>query len=78
MWLVFSAFCLRAYEFNIHVRDMESELDLKDSLIESGRHSEILEQGEPSPDAMPDQPDAGVPTGIGEDIRHQIKQRKKK
>ena len=77
MWLVFSAFCLRAYEFNIHVRDMETELDLKDSLIESGRHSEILERGEPSPDAMPDLPDAGVPTGLGNDIREHLKRRRR-
>ena len=76
MWLIFSALCLRAYEYNIHVVDLEIELDLKDSLIESGRHSEILEQGEPSPDAMPNQPDAGVPTGLGDDIRNQIRNRK--
>jgi len=77
MWLIFSGFCLRAYEFNIHVRDMETELDLKDSLIEARRHSEILEQGEPSPDAMPDQPDAGVPTGLGNDIREHLKRRRR-
>ncbi|TAL00755.1 MAG: hypothetical protein EPO07_09270 [Verrucomicrobia bacterium] len=76
MWLVFSGFCLRLFEFTVHEREQENELDLKDSLVEAEQNSRTVEQSEHVPDEMPEQSDAGIPTGIGSDISEQVKKQR--
>jgi hypothetical protein len=76
MWLIFSAFCLRAYEFMAHDRRQNLELDITDSLIESEIQAQFFERKAHGQDASPELPDAGIPTGIGGDIKTKIHTRK--
>jgi hypothetical protein len=76
MWLVFSGLCLRAYEDQIFRRERNRDLDIIDSLIISEHQSETLEQFEQSQAPAQFQPDAGIPTGLGDDVQTQINQRK--
>ena len=72
-WLILSALCLRAYEFMIHERQHNVELDLTDSLIESESQAEMLESGLHPQDSSIETHGKAIPTGIGDDIRHKIK-----
>jgi len=74
LWLIFSAFCLRAYEDTIFNRERTQELDISDGLIESQIQGEHVERySEPSAAGQNPPAEAGVPTGIGEDIKPKIK-----
>jgi hypothetical protein len=76
LWLVFAAACLRGFEDQTFRRLRNLELDLVDSLIVTGQQASLLEQYDRELNSPPQQPDAGVPTGLGDDIKEQIKQRK--
>jgi len=77
-WLVFSAFCLRAYEYMIHERDRNLDLDTLDGLINAENQGQTIEQFENVQDARPQQQATGIPTGLGQDVREHIRNRKSK
>ena len=77
-WLVFAAACLRGYEDQAFRRQRNIDLDMMDSLIESGQQARFLEQYEQDMASPQQQQDVAVPTGLGEDIAAQIKQRRTK
>jgi len=77
LWLIFSAFCLRAYEDGIFNQKRAQELDTADGLIESeiqGAHVEQFSEPYAPGDAPP--AEAGVQTGIADDISEQVKKQK--
>ena len=78
MWLLFSAFCLRAYEYAIHKKERHLNLDTLDGLIVSEAQAETVERFEPTPGARPQPPSSGIPTGMGQDVGEHIKRRKTK
>lgn len=79
MWLIFSAFCLRAYEDGIFNRERTQELDISDGLIESKIQGDNVEHfSEPTGPGQNPPAEAGVPTGIADDIHEHVKRRKKK
>lgn len=75
IWLIFAGFCLRACEHMAWSRERNRDLDMMDSLSMSQHQAQTLDRFEQGPNAQP-QPDEAIPTGIGEDIHAQIKQRK--
>jgi hypothetical protein len=77
-WLVFSAFCLRAYEYIIHERDRNLEMDSIDGLINAENQGQTVEQFETVQDTRPQQQATGIPTGLGQDVREHIKRRRTK
>ena len=77
-WLIFSAFCLRAYEYMIHERDRNLEMDNIDGLIHAERQGRTVEQFENVQDARPQNQATGIPTGLGHDVREHIKRRRTK
>jgi hypothetical protein len=78
MWLVFSGFCLRSYEYAVHQKQRNMDLDLVDGLIVSERQGQVVEQFEESHDAGQQQPATGIPTGLGQDIQENINRRQAK
>ena len=78
MWLVFSAFCLRSYEYTIHQKQRSLNLDTVDGLIVSEIQAETVEHFEQAPDARQQQPETGIPTGLGQDIQDHIRRRRTK
>jgi hypothetical protein len=76
-WLVFSAFCLRGYEHGVFQRQRNLDLDMMDSLIFSERQAQVMEQFEQS-STQPQQPQPGVSTGLGQDVKQNIKGRRTK
>jgi len=78
MWLIFSGICLRSFEYVIHQRERNRNLDMIDSLIISEAQGETVERFEEPPGAESQQPDPGIPTGIGDDIKSKIKKLKKR
>jgi hypothetical protein len=77
LWLVFAGVCLRVYEDAVFRRERNRDLDLIDSLIISGRQTEILDQYHQAP-ALPLPPDQGIPAGLGPDIQEAIRRRRMK
>ena len=77
-WLVFSAFCLRAYEFMIYERDRNLDMDTIDGLINAESQGQTVEQFENVQDTRPQQQATGIPTGLGQDVREHIRRRKTK
>jgi hypothetical protein len=77
-WLLFSAFCLRAYEHMIHERDRNLEMDSIDGLIHAERQGQTMEQFENVQEARPQNQATGIPTGLGPDVREHIQRRKTK
>ena len=75
-WLVFAAMCLRGYEDQTFRRQRNVDLDMIDSLIASDLQAKVLEQYEQEVNAPQQQADAAIPTGLGDDIKEHIKQRK--
>ena len=79
-WLVFSGFCLRAYEFSVHMRDRNLSLDILDGMIRSEQQNQTVEEFEATSGWHTHKDDNGIPTGLGEDVQSQItisvKQRK--
>ena len=76
IWLIFSGFCLRAYEDTVYRRERSQRLDTMDSLIESEIQGEHVEQFEPSMSDRSQQTAPGLPTGLGNDIQERIKRNK--
>jgi hypothetical protein len=76
-YLVFAAFCLRAYEYMIHQRERNLDLDTVDGLIRAEAQGETVEQFENVQPTRPQQA-TGIPTGLGQDVREHIKRRKAK
>ena len=77
-WLVISALSLRYYEFAIHERDRDLDLDTIDGLINAENQSQTVEQYEDVQDTRPPQQATGIPTGLGQDVREHIRNRKNK
>jgi len=75
-YLVFAAFCLRAYEAQIFERERNRDLDLTDGLIRAQYQSDVVEQFEVPPASQPRQGRSGLSTGLSPDIQKNIKQRK--
>jgi hypothetical protein len=72
IWLVFSAFCLKGQEDMVFRRQRNRDLDLSDSILIAEQQVKTLERMERTQDAPQHQPDAGVPTGMGDDIQGHI------
>jgi hypothetical protein len=72
MWLVFSGFCLRAYEYSIYMRDRNLNLDILDGMIRSEQQNETVEEFETKSDWRKNDNSNGLPTGLGEDLESQI------
>jgi hypothetical protein len=77
-WLVFSAFCLRAYEFMIHERDRNLDMDTIDGLIQAENQSQTIEQFENVNRPRQHPQPTGIPTGLGQDVREHIRRRRGK
>jgi len=77
-WLVFSAGCLRAYEYMIHERDRNLDMDTIDGLINAENQGQTVEQFENVQQARPQQQATGIPTGLGEDVREHINRRRRR
>jgi hypothetical protein len=77
-WLFFSAFCLRAYEFMIHERDRNLDMDTIDGLINAENQGQTIEQFENVNQPRQHQQPTGIPTGLGDDVREHIRRRKTK
>lgn len=75
VWLIFSGFCLRSYEYIIHQRERNSELDMVDGLIDAERQGQTVAQFETVSNPRPRQQATGIPTGLGPDVREHIKRR---
>jgi hypothetical protein len=77
-WLIFSAFCLRAYEYMIHERDRNLDMDSIDGLIHAESQGKTVEQFENVQDSRPQQQATGIPTGLGQDVWEHIRRRRGK
>jgi hypothetical protein len=77
-WLIFSAFCLRAYEYMIHERDRNLDLDSIDGLIHAESQGRTVEQFENVQSSRPQQQATGIPTGLGPDVQEHMRNRKNK
>jgi hypothetical protein len=77
LWLLFSALCLRTFEYTCRQRRRKLNLDTLDGLIESEIQAETVERFEPTPGQRSPSSASGIPTGLGDDILANIKQRKK-
>ncbi len=75
-WLMFAAVSLRGYEHAVYRKELNRDMDIIDSLIISQVHSKTVEHFEGPPQSQPQQPSAGIPTGLAPDIQEQIKRRK--
>ena len=71
-FLVFSAFCLKGSEDLVFRNHRNRQLDLSDSIFIAEQQLKTLEQMEQTQDAPQHQPDAGIPTGLAEDIQGHI------
>ena len=69
IWIVFSAFCLRAYEHQIFQRELHRGFDFEDSVIEA----EIVIEQQNTTANQPEQESAGIPSGLGNDIKSKIR-----
>lgn len=79
VWLIFSAFCLRVFEDITFNRERTQELDMADGLIDSQIQGENVEHfSGPSADGQTPPAEPGFPTGIGEDIKAKVRNRKTK
>jgi hypothetical protein len=77
LWIIFSAFCLAAHENAIFNRKRTQELDTADGLIDSQIQGEHVERySEPSDAGQTPPAEAGVQTGIADDISEQVKKQK--
>jgi len=80
MWLVFSGFCLRAYEFSVLMRDRNLSSDILDGMIRSEQQNETVEEFEATSAWHRQKNSDGIPTGLSDDIESQVtisvKQRK--
>jgi hypothetical protein len=76
MWVVVSAFSLRSYEHQIYRNQRNLDLDLIDSLIVSQRQSQVFEQYEDNLNPEEQHTSGSVPTGLGDDIRSHIHNRR--
>lgn len=74
-WLIFSAFALRAFEFTVHCNERNRELDTVDGLMRSEYQATVIEQYEQGPWSRP-RTEQGVPTGLDDDVRENIKRRR--
>jgi hypothetical protein len=75
MWLILSGFCLRSFEYAVHQKQRNMDLDVVDALVVSECQSQVVEQFEESHDAGQQQPVTGIPTGLGQDVREHINRR---
>lgn len=75
-WLFFSALSLMATEAAVRKKQQNIELDVRDSLIASQHQGNIVREFEQPPSQQPQQPAAGVPTGLGSDIQRKIQRRR--
>jgi multisubunit Na+/H+ antiporter MnhC subunit len=74
-WLLLSAVCLRAFEHTVHEQELNRRLDMVDGLMNSEQQASVMEQYEQGPWSRP-RTDQGIPTGLDEDVRKNIKRQK--
>ncbi len=72
-YLAFAGFCLRVYESDVFERERERDLDLSDGLLRAEIQSQLVEQYEGTSDLRPRQPKPGLPTGVGSDLKTNLK-----
>ena len=75
-YLIFASCCLRAFEFQVHCRERDRDLDMTDSLIISERQSRTVEQFD-SPNVASPRSTGAIPTGLSADIQENLKRRNK-
>jgi len=78
MWLVGSGVCLRVFEYIVHQRERNLNLDMVDSLLLSEKRGLTVERFEGTQTDGRPQSAAAVPTGLGTDVQEQIARRKTK
>jgi hypothetical protein len=72
LWLVFAALSLRGFEDQVFRRERNRDLDLGDAVIIAEDQARVLEQYEQSQNPPQQQNSAGIPSGIGDDIKRKI------
>ncbi len=77
-WLVLSGLSLRYFEYAVHERDRNQDLDTMDGLINAERQGQTVEQFENVQDTRPQQQATGIPTGLGNDVREHMRNRRNK
>jgi hypothetical protein len=77
-YLGFAGFCLRAYEYQIFERELNRDLDLADGLRMAEYQSSVVEHYEGTPAANQPASRSRLATGIGDDLRAQVKRNKGK
>jgi hypothetical protein len=77
-WFVFSGICLRAYEAEVYKRELQRELDLVDSMVESENQEEVIEHYSVRIENQSGRSVNGIPTGCSADIQKTITRRTKR
>jgi hypothetical protein len=75
-WLIFSAIALRCFEDTVRRKERRQHLDMLDTLIASEYQNRTVQEYEEAAAARPQLTPTGIPTGLGSDIREQVKRRK--
>jgi len=78
LWLTFSGLCLRFFEDAVYRKQIERDMDLVDSMIESEIQEEVIEQYSVRIHNPTDRPVNGIPTGCSADIQKTILRRTKR
>ncbi len=71
-WLLLSAVCLRCYEWAIHMRDLNLNMDILDGMIRSEQQNQTVEEFETQSGWHKNAASGGLPTGLSDDIESQI------
>jgi hypothetical protein len=72
LWLMASAVSLRSYEWAIHMRDLNLNLDILDGMIRSEQQNQTVEEFEAQSGWHKNEASGGLPTGLGADLESQV------
>jgi hypothetical protein len=75
-WIIFAGISINCTEKTVRLNEFNTELDMLDSYIASQVHSQTVERYTQSSNAPQQRPSAGISTGLGPDIKKNIKKRK--
>ena len=77
LWLMFAACALVSIEATAHRKQRDREIDLVDGMVFSEYQSDTVEKFEQAP-AKKQQQQEAIATGLGDDLKEKIRQRKNK
>lgn len=75
-YLAMAGAFLRVFESDIYEKEKNQNLDITDGIIVSEIQGQVVEKFEESPVANQQQPASGLSSGLGDDLRDQIKRLK--